>query len=260
MKHATVGLILNFLFGSLFLHCSKSTESISNSFQIEKVSFSNMDSLEAGSGIIIQFNKVIDLNSLNAQFIQTDLDTIALDIYKIESSANVLLNSQPLTFWYHPATRTIAGIEVTTVEMPEGTGEGLVFGFEENQLLLKSGIKDDTGKSLGTDYALTFYRSTAGYRFRIVPNPKYPQFGIGAAESLVKFINLPLSFHIEIKDINDNELINISHGPDSSAGFEFWDLKDANGVRLPPGIYKYEISNNEIDFIHGVFVLYNDPA
>lgn len=135
----------------------------------------------------------------------------------------------------------------------------MVIEFGENQLLLKSEIKDVSGKSLRTDYALTFYRSADSYRFRVVPNPKYPQLIIGGAESKVQFIHLPLSCLIAIKDINETELITISHGPDSTAGFEFWDLKDANGVRLPSDFYKYEIANNEIDFFHGVLVLYDDP-
>jgi hypothetical protein len=91
-KYPAPVLIFFYLLNSLLLNCSKSTESISNSFQIEKVSISNMDSLQVGAGIIIQFSKAIDLNSLDAQFIQTEFGSTALDMYKIESAANVLLN------------------------------------------------------------------------------------------------------------------------------------------------------------------------
>jgi hypothetical protein len=66
------------------------------------------------------------------------------------------------------------------------------------------------------------------------------------------FTNLPAECDISIRDINNTILKIISH---SGSGTELWDLKDRNNDAVGSGIYKFEITNSEIEYFDGVFVL-----
>ena len=127
-----------FLFLILYHGCGNPFGSDKGRISIDWISIQTGDTLNPGAGVLIRFSNDIDLDSFNAQDVQksdeiifydsTGLNTIPIlfSIYRIKSSASVIVNNRPLTFWYDPQNFTSALFEETTIMMPFGTGEGLI--------------------------------------------------------------------------------------------------------------------------------------
>jgi hypothetical protein len=230
--------------------------------KINDISIANDDSLSHGAGIIIQFSNAINLNSFNADSIYQQFDlyfngpqgietsTLDLDVYKIESAQAIQLNNSPLTFYYDPTTWTIALIEETTIQMPEGTGEGFYLNFDENRLNISKNLKDINGNTLENDEQITLYKSISNNRFKSVPNPMY--YSTSDMSGKIMFTNLPAECEISILDINDATLKTVFH---SGGATELWDLKDRNNDAVGSGIYRFKILNSDLEYYNGVFVL-----
>jgi hypothetical protein len=247
-----------------FVYCNDASSPDTGSLTIDYASIQAGDSLNPGAGIIIRFSGPVDLNSFNPQEIQTSYDiiysdstgpqtyTIGQQVYKIVSSGSVLVNGQPVTLWYNPATLEVALFEETTLQMPFGTGEGLVIDRDSMQVVFRGGIAGECGCTLGSDYELIFYRTTNTYRLRTVPNPAYPSFtSQGLQYPRVNFNDLPPSCVINIYDLTNTLVKSLQH---SGGGMEQWDLIDTNGSPIAPGIFRFEIFNSTGIIPGGIFV------
>jgi hypothetical protein len=141
LKSLTILLVLSFVFH----YCSTNSEPEIQNLAINEISISDKDSLSPGAGILIKFSNAIDLSSLGADSIYRQFDlyfsspegieskTVNLEVYKIGASQVVQINGAPMTFYYDSRTWCIALIEETTIQMPEGTGDGFYLNLDENQ-------------------------------------------------------------------------------------------------------------------------------
>ena len=248
----------------MLICCSDSSSPDNGSLTIDYVSVQEGDSLNPGAGIIARFSGPIDLNSFNAQELQTTYNiiyndstglqtyTISQQVYKIVSAASVFVNGQPVSLWYNPATLEVALFEETTLQMPFGTGEGLVIDRDSIQVVFKAGIAAECGCMLATDYGLNFYRAANSYRLRAVPNPAYPSFtSQGLQYPRMNFHDLPASCVINIYDQANILVKSLQH---SSGGVEQWDLLAGTGSPIAPGIFRFEIVDSTETVPGGVFV------
>lgn len=251
---------------SLFLifQCREPSSSNGGSLSVDFVSVQDGDSLNSGAGILIRFSAPLDLNSFQAQDIRTSDEityvdssgpqtyTINYHVNQIESAQNVLLNGDPLTFWYHPLHHEMALFEETTIQMPFGTGEGFFISQDSAELTIKADIAGENGGILGEDYKLILHRATSPYHLRAVPNPAFPGFSTqGIQYPRVNFFDLPSSCLIHIYDHNQSLIRSLQH---NGAGSERWDLTQNDSTFIEPGIYQFEIDENSVIVEGGVFV------
>jgi hypothetical protein len=249
---------------SLNFICTNPSDTNPQNISINYVSVQSGDSLNPGAGFIARFSCAVKLNSFKAQEIQKiyDIDysdstgpksySINLQVYKIIAAENVQVNGQPLTFWYNPATYEIALFEETTIQMPFGTGEGLVIDQDSTEVIFKAGITAQNGGTLGTDYRLFLNRATNTYRLRVVPNPAYPSFtSQGLQYPRANFNDLPATCVINIYDQANTLMASLQH---DGGGVEQWDLIRDNGTNIETGIFRFEIIENAVIVPGGIFV------
>jgi hypothetical protein len=258
-------VMLILLLSLVFLfQCRESSSPNEGNISIDFVSVENGDSLNPGAGLLIRFSRPLDLNSFKAQDIRTSDDItyvdstglhtypINLQIYKIESAENVLLNGNPLTFWYDPVHSEITLFEETTIQMPFGTGEGFILSQDSAEVIIKSGISAENGWTLGEEYKLIVHRATSQYHLRAVPNPAYPGMSMqGLQYPRVNYMNLPPSCDINIYDHSGSLIRVLQH---NGAGIESWDLTQNDSSLIEPGIFQFEIDENSILVKGGIFV------
>lgn len=264
MKTIYITFFILFLSAVLIFQCQEPSSANGDSLSINFVSVQNGDSLNPSAGILIRFSAPLDLNSFNAQDIKTSADisyvdssgpqtfTINFQVYQVQFAENILLNGNPLTFWYDPVHSEIALFEETTIQMPFGTGEGFQISQDSVELIIKADISTENGGTLGEDYKLTLYRATSPYQLWAVPNPAYMDFSNqGLHYPRVNFFNLPSSCFIYIYDHNQSLIRSLQH---NGAGSERWDLTQNDSTIIEPGVYQFEIDENSVIVEGGVFV------
>ncbi len=245
---------------TLFSFCNNSSDPGGSPLTIDHISVGEGDSLSAGAGIVIRFSTALDLTSLDAYTVYQQFQfslpgqpprTANLEVFKILAAQNITLNGAPLTIYYHPAEYSMALIEETTVQMPEGTGEGLVLNAGQNILTISANIQDRDGNTFESGFEITLYRSESAVNFKAVPNPVYSAPGGSAG---IMFTNLPQECQIYIYDTRDNLIKEIAH---SGAVSEMWDITNQNDVPIGSGIYSFRVENQDIIFTKGVCVYIN---
>ena len=152
-------------------------------------------------------------------------------------------------FIYDDNYKTLTGYDITTLDQPEGTGEGC------SPLYLDNIISIDN-QHLSDDLNIALYDGS----IKVVPNPYivYDDFNEGESNGYLRFTHLPTSAIINILDGNQETVNSIIHNSEID-GDQFWLLQDEFDNAVGSGIYFYEVIDSEGDnnelILNGSFVM-----
>lgn len=245
-------LIVPLLF--LFVGCEDSTEKVD---MVKNSSINDGDNVPESSGLIIQFSEEVELETFEADTIIYSIwefwqDTLgvgdsgefSLPIIEIKSSNYITLNDEPQTFFYDSLNSTCAFVLFTTLVFSDGTGEGFNIQAGNNEF------------KIGDNYSINFTSVNPDLEgILAVPNPRY-NFDQDAYMQTIRFSNLPSVCEISIYTITGEWVVTLNHN-DANDGNYVWDIKNANGVDIESGIYRYEVISGLDTFTNGVFIIEN---
>ena len=216
-------------------------------------SIDEYEEVSINAGLILQFNVNIPEEWAKADTIIKEIiysdTTILYSVFEIKNSQSMLLNGEPLSFWYDPSTYAFAFIQNTTLTSPDGTGEGFILINGYNTL----STEDSNGDILALIFNSNSSTDINVNNIKVVPNPYLYDSQFDGPSNQVRFTHLPEQCNITIFSIDGDSINTLSHNSQLE-GYEWWDLSNIQGEQINSGIYKFQVTSINGNFYHGVFV------
>jgi hypothetical protein len=236
-----------------------SCEEETNTFFIESASIQSGDTLNNESfGLVVIFSEDVDLSSLNAIMVKTQIESenedvlpVDLDIKTLSGVGHALWNSfSKSSACYEPNTRTMVFF-----------GNQDVIGPGETTFELKSSVTSESGKKLSEDFVINMYKADS---FFVWPHQIHSPALLVSGELFdgdgLQFVNVFEDNSISIMSREGDLIRQLDCGSIGNTNYINWDLLDDEGGRVSSGIYNYIVSGNTpynrpFSTRHGVLVI-----
>ncbi|MEO1479020.1 MAG: hypothetical protein AAFV01_10620 [Bacteroidota bacterium] len=199
--------------------------------------------LQNGGGLLVRLSAPLDTATLGYRSLTDEggrllvgedgepptLLTWPSDIWGVQDAEQVTFDGSPASFWYDPATATLAFFRETTEPNPEGVRGG----WQAGTLQFGPELRSIDGLAFGDDDALAIERLPALDFLDLVqavPNPASftTAYGRSPDERIIRFVNLPPSSTITLVDPSGGVAATVSSGSMSVA--DWFAPQDQSGI------------------------------
>ncbi|MEM8558227.1 MAG: hypothetical protein AAGG50_10430 [Bacteroidota bacterium] len=232
MRFLYLTIIVTGLAVGLLAGCDSNTEE-PQVLSIASTNLGDDGALQNGGGLLVRLSAPLDTATLGywslidegVRFFTGEdgepaRQTWPSDVWGVRDAEQVTFDGSPASFWYDPATATLAFFRETTEFNPEG----VIGGWQAGTLQFGPELRSIDGRAFGDDNTLVIERLPAPDFLDLVqavPNPASftTAYGRGPDERIIRFVNLPPASTITIVDPSGGVAATVSNGSMSVASW-----------------------------------------